>query len=66
MYMVSMLYELHACRALEKSANPEDKPPTKEVLNFRKELFQKLGWQHWALAEESRIKDYFPPAFPLF
>jgi hypothetical protein len=51
---------------LEKSASPEDKPAAKEVLLFRKELFQKLGWQHWAVQEESKIKDCFPPAFPLF
>lgn len=57
---------LLTCRALEKSASPEDKPPAKEVLLYREELFQKLGWQHWALQEESRIKECFPSAYPLF
>ncbi|CAL8469996.1 g9538 [Coccomyxa elongata] len=55
-----------ALKALEKSASPEDKPPAKEVLLYREELFQKLGWQHWALQEESRIKECFPSAYALF
>lgn len=54
------------CRAVEKLANPEDKPAPKEVLEFRVQLFEKLGWKHWARQEQSRIKDLFPPAYPLF
>ena len=57
---------LHACRALDKVAAPEDKPPTKEVLQLRADLFERLGWAHWARQEASRIKDAFPAAYPLF
>jgi hypothetical protein len=53
-------------RAVEKLASPEDKPPAKVVLEFRAELFEELAWHHWARQEKSRIKDFFPPAYPLF
>ena len=56
----------HACRALDKVAAPEDKPPAKEVLQLRKELFERMGWAHWARQEASRIKEAFPAAYPLF
>ncbi|KAK9809052.1 hypothetical protein WJX72_008467 [[Myrmecia] bisecta] len=55
-----------ALKALDKASDPDDKPATKEVLQLRAELFQQLGWPHWQQYEETRIKDYFPPAFPLF
>jgi hypothetical protein len=55
-----------ACRALEKLAAPEDKPPAREVLQLRAELFGRLGWAHWARQEASRINDAFPAAYPLF
>lgn len=51
-----------AVRALEKAANPEDKPAAREVLEQRKALFERLGWAHWARAEEARIRRAFPPA----
>ena len=53
-------------RALDKAAAPEDKPAAKEVLQLRAELFERLGWAHWARQERSRIKDCFPAAYPLF
>ena len=63
-----MLRATHACscRALEKAAAPEDKPPAREVLQLRVELYDRLGWAHWARQERSRIKDAFPAAYPLF
>lgn len=54
------------CRALDKVVNPDDKPAAKEVLQLRAELFERLGWAHWARQEQSRIKDHFPGAYPLF
>lgn len=55
-----------SCRALDKLASPEDKPATKEVLELRANLLSRLGWHHWQRYEGSRIKDMFPPAYPLF
>eukprot|EP00884_Botryococcus_braunii_P019412 jgi/Botrbrau1/6154/Bobra.331_2s0044.1 len=53
-------------RALDKLAAPEDKPGSKEVLQYRAELLKQLGWAHWHRHETSRLKDLFPPAYPLF
>jgi tripeptidyl-peptidase II len=53
-------------RALDKLAAPEDKPASREVLEYRAELLKELGWDHWYRNELSRIKDLFPPAYPLF
>ena len=54
------------CRALEKQASPEEGAPSKEVLELRKELFMKLGWDHWARQESDRLRTCFPTAYPLF
>ena len=48
------------CRALEKQASPEEGAPSKEVLELRKELFMKLGWEHWARQESDRLRTAFP------
>lgn len=50
-----------ALRALDKAANPEDKPAGKEVLEKREELMRALGWEHWAGVESARKRFAFPP-----
>lgn len=56
------------CRALDKLAAPEDKAGagSREVLDYRAALLEKLGWSHWHRHETSRLKDLFPPSYPLF
>lgn len=54
------------CRALDKLAAPEDKAGSREVLDYRAGLLQQLGWAHWHRHETSRLKDLFPPSYPLF
>lgn len=53
-------------RALQKLSSPTDKPPDKAALELQLELLGKLGWKHWQRAEESRLKDAFPPKFRPF
>ncbi|CAG9460207.1 unnamed protein product [Pedinophyceae sp. YPF-701] len=55
-----------AVKALEKVTGGGDEPPTKEALELRAELFEKLGWQHWARAERSQKLACFPPTPDLF
>ena len=50
-----------ALRALDKAANPEDKPAGKDVLERREELMKVLGWTHWAGVESARKNFAFPP-----
>lgn len=50
-----------ALKALDKAANPEDKPTPKDVYKMRIRLFELLGWSHWAVAEERKLRKAFPP-----
>ena len=54
------------CRALRKIASPTDKLPEKAAIELQIALLGNLGWKHWQRAEESRLKDAFPPKFRPF
>lgn len=47
-------------------AAPPEEAPKVEALQQRAELFERLGWVHWARAERSRARKAFPPSYPLF
>jgi hypothetical protein len=53
-----------AYRVLDKAADPEDKAASKEVVERRAMLLEKLGWVHWAKFSRSRLIDLFPSALP--
>lgn len=58
-----------ALKALDKATSAGDDGSSKDALEcgkLRAVLFERLGWAHWARQETSRIKDAFPPSYPLF
>ena len=57
-----------ALKALEKaiSGDEKDGKVALECAKLRARYYERLGWPQWARHETSRIKDAFPPAYPLF
>lgn len=57
-----------ALTALEKATGSDDKDGkvALECAKLRATYYEKLSWPHWARQETSRIKNAFPPAYPLF
>jgi len=53
-----------ALKALEKLADPEDKPAEASVLDRQVELLDSLGWHHWATHFRGRKLDAFPSSLP--
>ena len=43
----------------------EKKPPSKENLELKTELYDALGWSHWASLGKAVLHVKFPPGFPL-
>ncbi len=50
----------------EQTAQDKDGQTAKQCAERRVAYFRALGWPHWARQEESRIRDAFPPSYPLF
>ena len=56
-----------ALKALDKACSDDTNgKDALECAKLRAELYEKLGWAHWARQETSRIKTDFPPSYPLF
>ena len=43
-----------------KHTRPDDKLPNKKALKLEIELLKKLGWSHWARAQQAALKTKFP------
>jgi hypothetical protein len=54
--------------ATDYQAAPADETSRKEaeVGLTAAALYQRLGWEHWARAERSRMRKSCPPSYPLF
>jgi len=54
-----------ALSVLNETLGKEKKPPSKENLELKTELYDALGWSHWASLGKAVLHVKFPPGFPL-
>ena len=54
-----------ALGVLSESVSKEKKAPSKDDLELKAELLEKLGWAHWATATKAQLHAQFPSSLPL-